>query len=162
VACAVLFTVLLPAGFVVQRMLGIAPETGPEIYVALVIGFSLPTSTYFTFGDLRRTIGKRMLRLVTTSVDGRRIAPIRALGRTAVKLLPWEIAHISVFLLVPEPGELTLVSWIGLGLSYLLGFVYVGILFASRGRISAHDLILGTQVERSDTIEQTSFHHEPK
>jgi len=136
-------------------MLGIAPETGPEIYAALVIGFSLPAWTYFTFGDLRGTIGKRMLRLVTTSVDGRRIAPIRAVGRTAVKLMPWETAHISVFLLVPVPGELTSVSWIGLGLSYLLGFVYVGILLASHGRISAHDLILGTQVERSELCPNT-------
>lgn len=45
-----------------------------------------------------------MLRLSTRSWEGGALPRIRALRRTAVKLLPWELTHVMIF--VPEPfGE---------------------------------------------------------
>ncbi len=45
-----------------------------------------------------------MLGLSTRSSEGGALPRIRAFRRTAVKLLPWELTHVMIF--VPEPfGE---------------------------------------------------------
>jgi uncharacterized RDD family membrane protein YckC len=156
--CASLFLVLAPLGFLIQRALAVTPDTGVGIYTALVLNFSLPSWVYFTWGDASRrgaTPGKRLLGLRASTTAGVRIGPARALARTAVKMAPWEIAHVSSFLLAVAPGELGGASWSGLGLTYALVAAYVVVAWRTGGRRSVHDLLASTRVERARAPAET-------
>ncbi|WP_412069367.1 RDD family protein [Rubrivirga sp. IMCC43871] len=147
-----LFAVLAPAGYAVQRALGVSPSTAREIYGSLVLTFSIPAWTYFTLADRSRrgaTLGKRLLGLRTASEDGGPVRGGRALARTAVKMVPWELAHASSFLFAPALGEFSLASWIGLGASYALSAAYLAQAWRTGGHRSVHDVVAGTRVEQS-------------
>lgn len=92
-----LFAVLLPLGLLVQWSLRLSPQTGPEIALAILWNFSLPSWLYFIISDTSSggaTIGKRLLRIKVSARSGG-MSFARALLRTAVKLFPWELVHIS-------------------------------------------------------------------
>lgn len=147
--CALLFVVLAPLGFALQRLLDFAPDTAHTIYATLVLNFSVPVWVYFTWGDHSvrgATFGKRLLTLQTKTAAGERVGAGRALGRTAVKMLPWETTHASTFLLAPSLGQFGAASWTGLGLAYAMVFVYLALAWRTDGRRSAHDLLAGTSV----------------
>ena len=149
--CAALFVVLGLLGWVVQQAIGIAPETAQGTYAALVLNFSVPVWIYFTLCDHSKsgmTLGKRILKIQSRSQKGGRIGAMRALGRTALKMLPWELTHASAFLLVPELGQFGVASWIGLGLAYTLMFIYLIVAWRTDGRRSVHDLASDTFVRR--------------
>lgn len=144
-----LFAVLAPAGYVVQRLLGLAPDAPREVYAALLLNFSLPAWLYFAWADRSRrgaTPGKRAFGLRTAMVSGGRVGAGRALGRTAVKMVPWELTHAASFLLVPAVGTFTPASVAGLVAAYALIFAYLGVAWRTRGRRSVHDVAAGTQV----------------
>jgi len=72
---AVLFVMLAPPGYFVQRSLDISPVTAHEVYGTLVLNFSLPSWTYFALADRSRggaTLGKRVLSLHTEAEGGGR------------------------------------------------------------------------------------------
>ena len=108
----VLFLVLvLP-----QALIGLLWDGWPLLHVDdgwLVWGWvlltvSVPSWMYFTLGDSSvrgATVGKRVLGLaVRDTASGGRLPRERAVLRTAIKLLPWELTHVMIFL--PEPvGE---------------------------------------------------------
>ncbi len=147
---ALLFAVLFTAGWLVQRALGVSPATGFQVWVTLLFNFSLPTWAYFTIADASAagaTFGKRWLRLRASRHDGGRIGLVRALGRTATKLLPWELTHVSVFALETQPGQFSFVQGAGLTLANVLMFAYLACAAATRGRRSVHDLVAGTAVD---------------
>lgn len=148
VDCVLLFMVLAPLGFGVQHVMGITPETGPETYLTLVLGFSLPAWLYFILGDCSQTVGKRLFRLRTVTTSGEHPNITRAAGRTAIKLAPWELAHLSVFIVSPVPGEFDAWGMVGIALVYALVFLYLGMLIRTGGARSIHDIILRTRIER--------------
>lgn len=142
-----LFVVLAPLSLLAQRALDITPQSEVEVWIAAVMSFSIPAWLYFMLSDhsaAGATVGKRLLRLrVTTETHGP-VSLARALLRTAVKLLPWELAHIFGFALagVVGPG----VQNAGLIAANLLVVVYLVVLLLYRGRRSVHDLVVKTQV----------------
>jgi hypothetical protein len=147
--CALLFVVLAPLGFVVGHVLDFAPSTSRSIYLTLLLNFSLPGWAYFIWGDRSAggaTLGKHLLALETRTTAGERLGIGCAIGRTAVKMLPWEIAHAAAFLLAPAPGAFALPSWIGFGLSYALVLAYVVTAWWTKGRRSVHDIVAGTSI----------------
>jgi len=147
-----LFVVLAPLALLVERALGITPQSTFEVWIAAVMSFSIPAWLYFMLSDhsaAGATVGKRLLRLrVTTDGHGAVSLP-RALARTALKLLPWELAHIFGFALagVVGPG----VQNAGLIAANLLVVVYLAVLLLYRGRRSVHDLVVKTQVVPAPT-----------
>lgn len=156
---AVLFVVLAPLGSLVQRTLGISPVTAQDVYGTLVLNFSLPSWAYFALADRSRsgaTLGKRVLSLRTEAKGGGRVGAGLALGRTAVKLLPWEIAHASAFLFAPALGEFAVWNWAGLGASYALFFAYLLVAWCTGGRRSIHDVAASTRVRQVITPSATS------
>jgi uncharacterized RDD family membrane protein YckC len=149
---AVLFSLLGPAGWLIQRALGIAPSTGFRIWLTLLLNFSLPTWVYFTVADASQagaTLGKRRLRLHASRQDGGRIGVLRALCRTAAKLLPWELVHVSVFALEKQPGDFSMVQGVGLTVANALILGYLTCAAVTHGRRSIHDLVAGTVVEEA-------------
>lgn len=149
--CGLLFLVLAPLGLAIQFALGVRPEAPREIYLALLLNFSLPVWTYFAWSDARSgaTIGKRWTGLRVSAAGGRRLGPGRALARTAGKLLPWELTHAAMFAVPASMDTLGVVSWIGLGVAYSLALAWIGVAWRSGGRRSVHDLVTGTRVERA-------------
>ena len=153
VDCLLLFVVLAPLGGAVQWGLGIGPTTADAIYGALLLNFSLPTWAYFAWGDQSRrgaTWGKRWLGVYVRDTDRRRVGGGQALGRTAVKMLPWELTHLSAFVLAPAVGVFGVASWSGLGLAYALIAAYLGGAWWTGGHRSVHDWAVGTQVLRTE------------
>lgn len=148
----ILFAVLGPLGFLVQHALGYTPTTGPEIWRVLVLNFSIPVWLYFWFSDASArgdTPGKRIFRIRVVA-DREALGPGRALARTAIKLLPWELAHLSAFALSSDLDSLSIVQSVGLVLSNLLMLLYLGMAFASRGRRSVHDILVHTKTIEVD------------
>ena len=146
---AVLFAVLGPGGWLIQRLLGWAPATGPQIWWTLLLNFSVPTWLYFTIADASprgATLGKRWLRLRVSRQDGGRTAPMQALGRTAARLLPWELVHISAFALETQPGDFSIVQGVGLAFANALMLAYLACAAWTHGRRSIHDVVAGTVV----------------
>jgi uncharacterized RDD family membrane protein YckC len=141
-----LFVILAPAALLVEQWLGIFPPTPSQVWLAAVVSFSIPAWLYFLLSDCSRsgaTLGKKVLRLRVVQVGGARVGWLRALARTAIKLLPWEMAHIFGFALAEQLGS----SFQAAGLIAANGFVliYLAVLIANHGRRSIHDLVVNTE-----------------
>jgi uncharacterized RDD family membrane protein YckC len=110
---------------------------------------SIPIWLYYSFLESsarQATFGMRIFGLQVTDTDGKRISFGRALLRTVIKLLPFEINHLVMFL--PTP------IWYDPNPGFRLGFVavnaliilYFATMFLTRRKQSIHDLVAGTVV----------------
>ncbi len=150
---AVLFAMLGPAGWLTQWALGLTPSTGQQIWATLLLNFSLPTWVYFTASDASAagaTLGKRWLRLRVSRQDDGRLGVMHALSRTAVKLLPWELVHLSAFGLAEGAGQFTTAQAVGLTVANALAVAYFAAAVATCGHRSVHDWVVGTVVRGPD------------
>jgi uncharacterized RDD family membrane protein YckC len=148
---ALLFLILAPLGQLLRLALGwpSSSPTGQEIWAFVALTFSLPTWTYFVLSDSSArgaTIGKRLLGLRVARVSGERVGTVRALLRTALKVVPWETVHLSAFALSSDPAGLEFHQVIGLTLANLLAVVYFVVTVLTRGRRSVHDYVAATEV----------------
>lgn len=90
----------------------------------------------------------RVAGLVVVGVGGGPPAPSRIAVRTAVKLLPWQIAHLSVTRAAGIVPGRRMAAWSGAGLVSALGLAAVSSVLAvlrPDGR-ALHDLVAGTRV----------------
>ena len=145
----ILFAILAPAGFLIQRWFAYQPNTGPEIARVILWNFSLPIWIYFTWSDRSpggATPGKRLFKIRVTDLTGNRPGFGRALIRTAFKLLPWETVHVAAFALSTSPSIMVALQWAVLVLANLLAVLYFAVAIATRGRRSVHDYIARTEV----------------
>lgn len=118
-----------------------------EIYTLSTI--SLPAWLYFAWSERstwQATIGKKVLGLVVTDIGGDRIGFGRAMLRTVIKLLPWELAHLTVnlptsMLFEPEPE-----FRYGFLVVFALLVLYPALVLLTRRHQSLHDLIAKTVV----------------
>jgi uncharacterized RDD family membrane protein YckC len=145
-----LFAVLAPAGQLILWLLGAAPpRTGPAIERVILWNFSLPAWLYFILSDQSAsgaTLGKRLLKIQARTVSGERLSLGRALARTAVKLLPWELVHVSAFALSTDLTRFSRTQIVGVAAANVLTIVYLGVAALTRGRRSVHDYAAGTLV----------------
>jgi len=112
----------------------------------------LPVGAYFAFFESSRrgaTPGKRLMRLRVAQLGGARLSLRRAAIRAAAKLLPWQIAHTSMFHFPGWPANPhTPPLWVTAGLVLawtLVGFYVLTIAFRSDRR-APYDWISGAQV----------------
>lgn len=148
--CLLLFVILGPLTFALQKVFVDGPPTGRQLWVCLVMGFSAPAWAYFIVSDRSRrgaTVGKRVFGVRVTTQAGDHLSVGRAVGRTALKLLPWELTHLSAFALSAEMNQLTTVQVIGLTASNLLGLTYLVSAVVTGGLRSVHDYAASTQVQ---------------
>src|SRR5207237_7393303 len=103
-----LFAAIVVTQFGLEALTGGLPmrllTTGPRIEGWVWLSVSLPTYLYFTLSESsvhQATPGKHLLSLRVTDTDGQRIGHTQALLRTIVKLIPWEVTHLSIFLPTP-------------------------------------------------------------
>jgi uncharacterized RDD family membrane protein YckC len=133
-----------------MRLLGVPrPRTGPEIARTILWNFSLPVWLYFLLSDRSpsgATLGKRVLKIQVREVSGGQVSTGRALVRTAVKLLPWELVHVSAFALSTDLRTFRPVQAAGIATTNVLTAAYLGLAVVSKGRRSADDYAAGTLV----------------
>ena len=145
-----LFAVLAPAGQLILWLLGAeTPRTGPAIGRTILWNFSLPAWLYFILSDQSATgatLGKRLLKIQVRDRSGERLSFGRALARTAVKLLPWELVHVSAFAFSTDLGQLSGPQLIGVAAANVLTIIYLGVAIKTRGQRSAHDYAAGTLI----------------
>jgi uncharacterized RDD family membrane protein YckC len=144
-----LFLILLPVGQLIRRAIGwpTSAPTGQEVWLAAVLKISVPSWIYFILSDRSArgaTLGKRLLGLHVARVAGGRVGTARALARTAVKLVPWETAHLAGIGLAGLGLERA--RLIGVTLANGLVVVYLAVAAWTRGRRSVHDFVAETEV----------------
>lgn len=137
-------------GFLVRPLL---PEVvgDPDPLAFDAVGFVLsvlPVWLYLTVaeaGGRQATWGKRRVGLQVVRQDGSRAGVGTVAARSAVKLLPWQLAHLSVsraILGVDAP----LFTGVTYGLSLLLPVVSVGMAWRDGCHRALHDRLAGTLV----------------
>ncbi len=160
-SAAYLLDGLLLAALVVASQLGLRavlgprlPElvTGPQIETWVLLTVSLPVWAYFTLFESsgwQATPAKRLLGLRVTTLGGGRAGLGRALLRTALKLLPWELTHLTLLLPTPIWGAASAELRPGLFVVYGLLAVYLLCAALTPRRQAPHDLIARTLVVRA-------------
>ncbi|MGW5365296.1 RDD family protein [Actinopolymorpha pittospori] len=95
-------------------------------------------------GTAQATWGKRRAKLIVTAGTGR-AGLIRVMARNAVKLLPWELAHLAVLRFWTGEDD-SAVAVVALVLCYGLVGATVALMLLRRDRAALHDLVAGTRV----------------
>lgn len=146
----ILFGILAPTGYIIGQIGGaIQPQTGPEVWHVILLTFSAPAWLYFIVSDCSTggaTLGKRVCKLRVAGKANERISPGRAVVRTAIKLLPWELTHLFVFALSDDFGQFGHVQWFGIAIVYVLATVYLLLMLATNGNRTVHDFATNTRV----------------
>lgn len=121
---------------------------GYEIELWVLFSMSLPVWLYFVCCELRReqTIGKRILNLKVTNIEGSRLNIKQVILRTFIKLLPWELTHIIVLVPTPwwsmeSPDNQFLIL-----IPNMIMILYMIILFMNKGERAFHDYVAKTKI----------------
>ena len=112
----------------------------------------LPVAAYFALFESSpsgATLGKRRMCLKVVQLGGGRLSLGRALLRSGVKLLPWQLAHTTL-LHIPgwptDPQSPPLWVTVGMGLVWgLVGFYVIALVVRSDHR-TPYDWVAGSQV----------------
>ncbi len=113
---------------------------------------TLPVALYFALSEAsasQGTWGKRVLGLKVVDGLGRRLGLFRSLGRSALKFVPWELAHAWIWQITfardPSSARYTL----GLVVVWVLVALNAASVVVSRDRRALYDRAAGTLVERA-------------
>ncbi len=132
-----------------ERLAALLVE-GPAIYRWDLLTMSIPAWSYFIISEslTRTTLGKRLMGIEVRAVGEPLLGVAAVLRRTAVKLLPFELAHVGIVL--PEPiwrVDEAGFRWPLLVANILLA-TYLWALLKSSARQAPHDRAAGTVVVR--------------
>ena len=123
---------------------------------AEIAGFMLltmPVVLYFSVMESSATgatLGKRLFHLRVVTLDGSRLSFGRGFLRSAVKFLPWELAHFTIWHLVyGGSGHSRPPAWTAVTLTavYVLAAAFLVTLFVGREHRTIYDRIAGSRVE---------------
>jgi uncharacterized RDD family membrane protein YckC len=118
---------------------------------ALVL--TLPALLYLAASEASArgaSLGKHALGLRVVDRGGGPLPFTRSLLRSALKLLPWELAHTALWHTPGWPAQAQpgAATWIGVGLCYALTAWYVASLFVGSGR-TPYDRLASARITRS-------------
>jgi uncharacterized RDD family membrane protein YckC len=143
-------------GFGARALLGI--ESGPIVsqadklrgHALAFLSLTLPVILYFAIAESsgwRATVGKRALGLRVLTVTGKRVGLGRSLVRSAIKFLPWEVAHTAIWHVPGQPfvSEPAPINFLGYAVALAGAGVFAAAVFRGRGR-TPYDLVAGTMV----------------
>lgn len=119
--------------------------------LADTLAFDLPVMAYFAFFESspwEATPGKRRLGLRVVTTAGGRVSLPQAAARIALKFLPWEIAHTSLWRTPgwPRHSKPTAANYVGYGLVYALGAIYIITLLTGKTHQTLYDRLTRTRV----------------
>lgn len=146
---------LLTAVVFAQPPLRAPFEGGPAAgQAAAFLVLTLPITLYFAFFEgspWRATPGKRMLGLTVVRPDGRRVTLARSLVRSALKFVPWELAHTFLWRIPGWPmpdGPLPANAIAGFVVVWLLVLANIVVALRSPRRQTLYDRSADTVVVR--------------
>jgi uncharacterized RDD family membrane protein YckC len=124
-----------------------------DIFTAHLIGFVtliLPVLVYFIVSELgvsSNTLGKRIVGLKVASMDNKKLTIKQVIMRNIIKFLPWEYAHILVYILilVPKAADSQLLI-IGLIIANIIPLVYLALIVFRKDHRGPHELVSRTIV----------------
>jgi uncharacterized RDD family membrane protein YckC len=156
VIIAVYLFLLAAAAFALNT---VSPSTLPDLFssqfsahLSAFILVTLPVTLYFAIlqsSSWRATWGKRVMHLNVLRTDGARLSFPRALLRTALQFIPWELSHTLIWQLRFDPNSSSL--WLTLG--FILVWVILianllSLIFTDKHQ-TLYDLLAGTIVVKS-------------
>ena len=100
------------------------------------------------------TVGKRALGLRVTGAQGGRLRLPRALARSVLAFVPWELTHACLWRIPGWPLAVTSISPLivaGLVLVWVIVAVYLGSMLLSRQHQTLYDWLTGVYVIKTDT-----------
>ena len=130
----------------------------PSGQLAVFLMLTLPVALYFAVlegAPHGATLGKRVLGLRVVAAGDHRLSLRRSLARSAVKFLPWEVAHTCLWRIPGwplAPDQPSLVIWTGFAVVGLLVVLYLGSLW-SRSRQAPYDHLAGSYVVQNEHVE---------
>ncbi|WP_420632214.1 RDD family protein [Candidatus Leptofilum sp.] len=128
-----------------------ALNNGWLIYGWVLLTVSVPIWLYFVLSERSRwqaTLGKWLMGLQVTSVAGGKASWRQLLGRTVLKLLPWEIFHLAFMLPIPLMNDPNPAFRPGFVVGYAVLLLYLLVMVQTPRQQSIHDLIMGTVVAK--------------
>lgn len=124
---------------------------------AQLLGFlmvTLPVSLYFIITDSRigkGSFGKRKMRIRVVDANNRSISVSRAIFRTALKFLPWELSHFMAYRMIYlGDGDIQLLDYLIGGLIYTSILLYVLMAVFMKNKQSLYDRLAKTYVVKSN------------
>lgn len=153
----VYIVVLAGVNYVVILVGGTLDKVSPlfeSVVVKDIIAFLtliLPVILYFTLQESsprQATWGKRKVGLLVVDSNGERLSRWKALLRSIIKFLPWQIAHTSIYQLsaMGFGNKLSINSQIGFVLTYLLAGIYVISILTTKKHRTLYDIAAGSCV----------------
>ena len=110
---------------------------------------TLPVTLYFALfesSSYQATWGKRWQGIKVIYNDGKRLSRGRAVGRTALKFIPWELAHTCIWQLQFNGQKLSPIIFTGLALVWVLAGIYALTLLTSSKKQALYDQLINTYV----------------
>jgi uncharacterized RDD family membrane protein YckC len=110
---------------------------------------TLPVTLYFTVSESsvqQATWGKQRLKLKVADVNGNRIGFWRALARTLLKFVPWEISHTLIWQIYFSPQVESVWISYGFAIVYLLIGLNIVSLVITKTNQTLYDLLTNTYV----------------
>lgn len=158
VLIAAYLVALVAAGAALRLVL---PSAADAVFgnplVGELVGFAvltLPVTLYFALSEASSaaTWGKRRLGVRIIGVEGGRIGIGRSLARSALKFVPWELAHgvIWQFSVAGSKPPTILTVWLAV-VWLLVGLNLVSVLVGARHR-ALYDRLAGTRVVRAEVL----------
>ena len=132
------------------------PDWPANPWLGQLVGFALttlPFGLYLALMEASRwqaTVGKRCLGLRVVTLDGERPSLGRTVGRTTLKLLPWELGHVAPYQLIAlARDEQATPTWLMILVTVALATAvwYAASLWSASDR-TPYDRPLGTRVVR--------------
>lgn len=126
-------------------------NSGILIYGWVFLTVSIPIWLYFILQERsvhHATIGKRIMGLVVESQNGEPANLGQIISRTVIKLLSWEIFHLTFMFPTPLVNDPSAGFRIGFVVGYLILILYVLVLIQTPLYQSVHDLIARTVVRK--------------
>lgn len=128
------------------------PATSRQVLLTDVVAFTmtvLPVGVYLVLteaGTWQASWGKRRGGLRVVRADGSRAGTGRIVLRNTVKLLPWQLAHISVARMMLGVVDEPVLTWTTYVASLVLVVLTVIVAWRDPWARGLHDLIAGTRV----------------
>ena len=123
---------------------------GPQ-WLAQLGGFlllTLPVALYFIISDSTiggQSFGKSKMGIKVVGINGKSVSVIHMIGRTILKLLPWELSHYLVYRLM-NIEDVPLHDYVIGSLIYMLVFGNILAATFTKKKQSLYDIILQTRV----------------
>ena len=112
---------------------------------------TLPVSLYFILCECSKwqgTLGKKKMGIRVVDVNGSRIGIGRSAIRTAIKFLPWEVAHFGMWRLMLPTDFSQITIFVILNAVNIVIIIYLIIPFTNKKRRNVYDWVADTEVVR--------------